>query len=235
MPVGRQVRTAARHRPPRRRASKSGVRPASACAAGCCARACTRRRCSARRLRAGRIAAAVAAARARAPRFPRRAAPDAGRSARHPRRMLVLAGCVQPALAPIIDAAMARALDRVGISLVRASACGCCGALARSSGRARRGARDRARATSTPGGRTSSAARGDRRHGKRVRRHGQGLRAPAARRSGVCGQGEARRGARARPGRGHRRGMEAIRARRSRWITGPQRSRSIRRARCSTA
>jgi glycolate dehydrogenase iron-sulfur subunit len=46
---------------------------------------------------------------------------------RHPRRMLALLGCVQPALAPSIDAAMARVLDRVGISLVGVP--GCCGAL----------------------------------------------------------------------------------------------------------
>ena len=36
---------------------------------------------------------------------------------RHARRMLVLAGCVQPALAPAINASAARVLDRLGISL----------------------------------------------------------------------------------------------------------------------
>jgi glycolate dehydrogenase iron-sulfur subunit len=50
-------------------------------------------------------------------------------SPRHARRMLVLDGCVQPALAPNIDAAMARVLDRIGISLVRVAGGGCCGAL----------------------------------------------------------------------------------------------------------
>ena len=49
--------------------------------------------------------------------------------ARHARRMLALAGCVQPALAPSINAAAARVLDRVGISLVEAKGAGCCGAL----------------------------------------------------------------------------------------------------------
>ena len=48
---------------------------------------------------------------------------------RHPRKMLALAGCVQPALAPRINAAAARLLDRAGISLVEASGAGCCGAL----------------------------------------------------------------------------------------------------------
>lgn len=48
---------------------------------------------------------------------------------RHPRRMVVLRGCVQPALDPGIDAAAARVLDAVGISLLAVDA-GCCGALA---------------------------------------------------------------------------------------------------------
>ena len=48
---------------------------------------------------------------------------------RHRRRMLVLAGCVQPALAPAINAAAARVLDRHGISLLEAPGAGCCGAV----------------------------------------------------------------------------------------------------------
>jgi glycolate oxidase iron-sulfur subunit len=47
---------------------------------------------------------------------------------RHARKMLVLRGCVQPALAPSINAAAARVLDRMGISLIEAPG-GCCGAL----------------------------------------------------------------------------------------------------------
>jgi glycolate dehydrogenase iron-sulfur subunit len=47
---------------------------------------------------------------------------------RHARKMLVLRGCVQPALAPAINAAAARVLDRMGISLIEAPG-GCCGAL----------------------------------------------------------------------------------------------------------
>ena len=48
---------------------------------------------------------------------------------RHARRMIALAGCVQPTLAPDINAAAARVLDRLGISLVEAPGAGCCGAL----------------------------------------------------------------------------------------------------------
>ena len=49
--------------------------------------------------------------------------------ARHKRRMLVLAGCVQSALAPDINAACARVLDKLGISLIQAAGAGCCGAV----------------------------------------------------------------------------------------------------------
>jgi len=48
---------------------------------------------------------------------------------RHARKMLVLAGCAQPALSPDINAAAARVLDRAGISLLEARGAGCCGAL----------------------------------------------------------------------------------------------------------
>jgi glycolate oxidase iron-sulfur subunit len=48
---------------------------------------------------------------------------------RHSRRMLALAGCVQPVLAPSINAAAARVLDRMGISLVEAPGAGCCGGI----------------------------------------------------------------------------------------------------------
>ena len=57
------------------------------------------------------------------------AAPGAWPAARHARRMLVLAGCVQPALAPRINAAAARVLDRAGVSLLEAPGAGCCGAV----------------------------------------------------------------------------------------------------------
>jgi len=59
------------------------------------------------------------------------AVPNAGAwpRARHARRMLVLTGCVQPALAPDTNAAAARVLDRLGVSLVEARGAGCCGAL----------------------------------------------------------------------------------------------------------
>jgi len=50
-------------------------------------------------------------------------------AARHARRMLVLAGCVQPALSPDINAASARVLDKLGISLIEARGAGCCGAV----------------------------------------------------------------------------------------------------------
>lgn len=64
-----------------------------------------------------------------ASKVPARQAAGLWPAATHGRRMLTLAGCVQPALAPDINAATARVLDRLGISLVEASQAGCCGAL----------------------------------------------------------------------------------------------------------
>jgi glycolate oxidase iron-sulfur subunit len=48
-------------------------------------------------------------------------------AATHARKMLVLDGCAQPSLSPATNAAAARVLDRLGISLVRAPAAACCG------------------------------------------------------------------------------------------------------------
>ena len=47
----------------------------------------------------------------------------------HDRKMLMLAGCVQPAMMPNINAATARVLDAVGIETVVAAQAGCCGAV----------------------------------------------------------------------------------------------------------
>jgi glycolate oxidase iron-sulfur subunit len=49
--------------------------------------------------------------------------------ARHARKVLMLEGCVQPTLAPEVNIAAARVLDRLGISVVRVTAAGCCGAV----------------------------------------------------------------------------------------------------------
>jgi len=47
----------------------------------------------------------------------------------HARKMLVLEGCVQPAMAPNINAATARVLDAFGVQLIAAPKAGCCGAV----------------------------------------------------------------------------------------------------------
>jgi glycolate oxidase iron-sulfur subunit len=60
---------------------------------------------------------------------PARQNPGPWPAATHARRMLALAGCVQPALRPGINVATARVLDRLGISLVEAPKAGCCGAV----------------------------------------------------------------------------------------------------------
>ena len=47
----------------------------------------------------------------------------------HSRKMLLLAGCVQPAMMPNINRATARVLDAAGIETLVAPAAGCCGAI----------------------------------------------------------------------------------------------------------
>jgi glycolate oxidase iron-sulfur subunit len=48
---------------------------------------------------------------------------------RHARTVVIALGCVQPSLAPNIDAATARVLDRAGISAIAVEGGRCCGAL----------------------------------------------------------------------------------------------------------
>lgn len=47
----------------------------------------------------------------------------------HGRRVLMLEGCVQPGLSPNTNAATARVLDRLGISVTAVGEAGCCGAV----------------------------------------------------------------------------------------------------------
>lgn len=85
-------------------------------------------------LRAGRWLGPVLPGRIR-DRIPAPAVPAAWPEARHGRRMAVLEGCVQPALAPGINVAAARVLDQLGVSLVRLRDEACCGALCHHLGR----------------------------------------------------------------------------------------------------
>jgi len=56
--------------------------------------------------------------------------PRAWPAPRHARRVVLLEGCVQAALAPEINQAAAQVLDRIGLSTIRITGGGCCGALA---------------------------------------------------------------------------------------------------------
>jgi glycolate oxidase iron-sulfur subunit len=70
------------------------------------------------------------------------AGPAPGRS--HARKLIALAGCVQPSMFPNINGAAGRVLDRLGIELVEAAGAGCCGAV-RAHLNAAEGAREDAR------------------------------------------------------------------------------------------
>ncbi len=60
---------------------------------------------------------------------PERRAAGAWPKRSHPRKVLLLEGCVQPAMAPNINAATARVLDAAGIECVLPRGQGCCGAV----------------------------------------------------------------------------------------------------------
>lgn len=60
---------------------------------------------------------------------PVRQRPLAWPTAKHARKMLMLAGCVQPSMMPNINIATARVLDALGIETVVAQQAGCCGAI----------------------------------------------------------------------------------------------------------
>ena len=55
--------------------------------------------------------------------------PGPAPGSKHPRRMLLPEGCVQPALAPQINHATRRVLDALGITAISPAAGGCCGAV----------------------------------------------------------------------------------------------------------
>lgn len=60
---------------------------------------------------------------------PERRAAGAWPQTRHARQVILLEGCVQPAMSPNINTATARVLDVLGITVLRPQKAGCCGAL----------------------------------------------------------------------------------------------------------
>ena len=79
-------------------------------------------------MRAGRALRPLLPAALREQVPPRRAAGAWPRRS-HVRKALLLAGCVQPAMMPNVNAATARVLDRLGIETIVPEAAGCCGAI----------------------------------------------------------------------------------------------------------
>jgi glycolate oxidase iron-sulfur subunit len=79
-------------------------------------------------LRVGRLLRRVLPKKLRSKVLPLRAA-GTRPHARHAHQVLLLDGCVQPALMPSVDAATARVLDACGIEAIVAANSGCCGAI----------------------------------------------------------------------------------------------------------
>lgn len=87
----------------------------------------------------GRLARTAVRSAPRVPGLPQRRPMETGEN--HAReggagRIVLIAGCVQPSLAPQIDQAVARLLERRGIGLVHLKGAACCGALSHHLGRA---------------------------------------------------------------------------------------------------
>ena len=61
--------------------------------------------------------------------IPQRQTPPATPTAKHPRRVLMLSGCVQPTLTPNTNAMAIRLLDKLGISTIEINDRHCCGAV----------------------------------------------------------------------------------------------------------
>jgi glycolate oxidase iron-sulfur subunit len=78
----------------------------------------------------GRLARPLLPAALRA-KLPAAAGPQAHRwpTREHPRKVLMLMGCVQPSMMPNINSATARVLDAAGIQTLVADEAGCCGAI----------------------------------------------------------------------------------------------------------
>ncbi|WP_280043857.1 glycolate oxidase subunit GlcF [Pseudomonas sp. Hg5Tf] len=116
--IGRAIVEQTVPRPPLQRALRSGLRQLAA-----------RPITFSHLVQLGRGLNAVlpAALKAKLPRSPLTGSPRP--PLRHARQVLMLEGCVQPGLSPNTNAAAARVLDHLGISVVTIAAAGCCGAV----------------------------------------------------------------------------------------------------------
>ncbi len=191
LPFRRALQPPARHRPPRRRPAGRPRGPRSVRAQRRCAPSFPIRPGSGRCSNSG-----SSCARSCRPRLKRKvpariAAAGQWPTRIHARKMLVLEGCVQPALSPDTNAAAARVLDRLGITLVRAAGAGCCGGVSFHTS-AEDEARDYMRRNVDAWWPHVEAGRGsDRDHRERLRHDGEGLRLPARPRPRLRRQGAA--------------------------------------------
>jgi glycolate oxidase iron-sulfur subunit len=89
-------------------------------------------------LRCGRLVSALLPA-SLSDAIPARQTPVARPASQHQRRLLMLSGCVQPALSPATNAAAVRILDRFGITAIEIEPRHCCGAVGLHTSQAKQG------------------------------------------------------------------------------------------------
>ena len=100
----------------------------SVCCAGPCARCCRSRPLFGALLAFGQTVRPLMPAVIKN-KIPQRQLPAARPDPKHERTMILLEGCAQPSATPATNAAAARVLDRLGISVVSPPEAGCCGAV----------------------------------------------------------------------------------------------------------
>ncbi len=106
--------------------------------------------------------------------------------------MILLEGCVQPAMAPNINTSTARVLDALGIEVVRPAAAGCCGAIRYHLNDQDGGLDDARRNIDAWWPLIEAGADAIVMNASGLRPAGEGIRPHARARSGVCGEGQAR-------------------------------------------
>lgn len=112
--------------------------------------------------------------------IPPRRRPRPRPTSTHSRRMLLLEGCAQPVAAPNTNAATARVLNRLGITLISPEQQGCCGAINYHLAQQEEALMFMRRNIDAWWPHLQAGAEDGADHCQRLRQHGQGVRPPVA-------------------------------------------------------